>query len=90
MLHTVFLVISGMVLVGILSAILEMLGMRNHYWAVTVAAVCVIGAAWAHSWTRLLIGMGLAVLYLMLRRDWEKRAERKGKSEREGTTSHLS
>ena len=75
--HAVFLVLSGLVLIGVLSAVLEQLGIRNHYWAVFLAAVCVVGTAWAHSWKQLLIAIGVALLYLGLRRDWEMRAKRK-------------
>jgi hypothetical protein len=54
-------------------------GLPIHYWSTILAAVLVVCAAWTHTWTRLLIVTGLAMLYLMLRRDWQKRAERKTK-----------
>jgi hypothetical protein len=71
----VLLVVSGIVLVGSLSVMIELLGIKNPYWACLLAVLCVVCTALAHSWTVLLIGMALAVLYLMLRRVWEIRAD---------------
>jgi hypothetical protein len=65
-------------LTGILSAEFEMLGMQNHpYLSKIVAGVCVIIAAYSHTWMRLLVAMGVLFLYLGLRRDFQLRAERK-------------
>ena len=78
MLHTVFLVVAGLVLTGILSAQFEMLGMRNHpYLSKILAGVCVIITAYEHRWKGLLIAIGVLLVYLGLRRDFQLRAERK-------------
>jgi hypothetical protein len=81
MLHTIFLVVAGVVLTGILSAEFEMLGMRNHpYLSKILAAACVIFVAYTHTWTRLLIAMGVIFVYVGVRRDFQLRAERKNNS----------
>jgi len=55
MLHTVFLIVAGMVLTGILSAEFEMLGMRNHpYLSKILAGACIIIAVYTHTWLRLI------------------------------------
>jgi len=78
MLHSVFLIIAGLVLVGFLSADFEMLGMRNHpYLERILAAVCVIIAAYTHTWTLLAIVIALTTVFLMVRRDFQRRAEQK-------------
>lgn len=78
MLHAVFLILAGLVLVGFLSADFEMLGMRNHpYLARILAAVCVIIAAYTHTWTLLAIVIALTTVFLMVRRDFQRRAEQK-------------
>jgi hypothetical protein len=78
MLHTVFLVVAGLVLTGIISAQFEMLGMRNHpYLSKILAGVCVIITAYEHRWKGLLIAIGVLLVYLGLRRDFQLRAERK-------------
>lgn len=77
MLHILFLIVGGMILTGWLSAILEQFGLRSHYWAVLLAAVCVVGTAWTHTWKRLLIALVVATAFVALRRDLEIRAKRK-------------
>ena len=77
MLHILFLIVGGMILTGWLSGILEQLGLRNHYWAVLLAAVCVFATAWTHIWKRLLIALVVATLFVGLKRDLEIRAKRK-------------
>jgi uncharacterized membrane-anchored protein YitT (DUF2179 family) len=80
-LHTVLLILAGLVLTGILSAEFEMLVMRNHpYLSKLLAGTCVILAAYTHSWMRLLIAMGVIFVYVGVRRDFQLRAERKNKS----------
>ncbi len=79
MLHILFLIVCGMILTGWLSGILEQLGMRNHYWAVILAAVCVIATAWTHTWKRLLIALVVATLYVLLRTDWRRWKEKRAK-----------
>jgi membrane protein implicated in regulation of membrane protease activity len=79
-LHTSLMVVLGLVLIGILSADFEILGITNPYWSRSVAAACVIATAFAHSWTWLVSGIVLMTLYLMVRRDWRRRVERRGKS----------
>jgi hypothetical protein len=81
MLHTVFLVVAGLVLTGILSAQFEMLGMRNHpYLSKILAGVCVIITAYQHRWKGLLIAIGVLLVYLGLRRDFQLRTERKNQT----------
>ncbi len=81
MLHTVFLIVAGLVLTGILSAEFEMLVMRNHpFLSKILAAVCVIIAAYEHRWKGLLIAMGVFFVYLGVRRDFQLRAARKNTS----------
>jgi len=78
MLHTVFLIVAGLVLTGILSAEFEMLVMRTHPpLSKVLAGACVIIAAYTHTWTRLLIAMGVIFVYVGLRRSFQLRAERK-------------
>lgn len=76
MLRTALLVLLGLALIGTLSAVLEQLGIKNPYWSKSLAAVLVIIAALTHTWARLLIVTGLAILYIMVRRNREKRVER--------------
>lgn len=81
MLHTVFLIVAGLVLTGILSAEFEMLAMRNHpYLSKILAAVCVIITAYQHRWKGLLVVMGIVFVYLAVRRDFQLRAERKNRA----------
>jgi hypothetical protein len=81
MLHTIFLIFVGLVLTGVLSAEFEMLGMRNvPYLSKILAAVCVIITGYQHRWKGLLIVMGVVLLYVMVRRDFQLRSERKNKS----------
>ncbi len=81
MLHTVFLVVAGLVLTGILSAQFEMLGMRNHpYLSKILAAACVIATAYQHRWKGLLIVIGVILVYLGVRRDLQIRAARKNQT----------
>jgi hypothetical protein len=77
MLHILLLIAGGMILTGWLSGILEQLGLRNHYWAVLIASVCVIATAWTHTWKRLLVALVVATVFVGLRRDLEIRAKRK-------------
>jgi energy-coupling factor transporter transmembrane protein EcfT len=73
-LHTLLLIIAGLILVGVFSAVLEQLGMRNHpYAARLLAAVSVTVGAYTHTWVRLLIGICFALAYLMVRREWQIR-----------------
>ena len=77
MLHILLLIAGGMILTGWLSGILEQLGLKNHYLAVFLAAVCVVATAWTHTWKRLLIALVVATVFVGLRRDLEIRAKRK-------------
>jgi hypothetical protein len=79
-LHTVFLVVAGLVLTGILSAEFEMLGMRNPYLSKILAGVCVIITAYQHRWKGLLIALGVLFVFLGLRREFQLRAERKNRA----------
>jgi uncharacterized membrane protein YuzA (DUF378 family) len=77
-LHTFLLILAGLVLVGVLSAILEQLGMRNHPYASRILAAAVVGvAAYLHTWVRLLIGIAAVILYLLIRRSLEERQARR-------------
>jgi hypothetical protein len=88
-LHTLLLVVLGLCLVGVLSAVFEQLfarllgvsvgdvvhltwGLSIEWWSTILAVVFVGCAAWTHTWKRLLIGTGVAILLLMLRRDLDK------------------
>jgi len=49
MIHTILLAALGVVLIGVLSAILEMIGLKNHPWIARIlAALCVGVAAYIH------------------------------------------
>jgi hypothetical protein len=76
-LHTLFLIVCGVILTGWLSGIFERLALRNHYWAVIFAAACVFASAWSHTWKRLLIGLVVATVYVGLRTDWKRWKERR-------------
>ena len=81
MLHTVFLVVAGLVLTGILSAQFERLGMRNHqFLSKVLAAACVIITAYQRRWKGLLIVIGVILVYLGVRRDLQIRAARKNQT----------
>jgi hypothetical protein len=56
-------------------------GLSIEWWSTILAVGFVACAAWTHTWTRLLIATGVAILLLMLRRDLEKWAERKAKKQ---------
>jgi len=48
-LHNILLVILGLVLIGVLTAIFELFGLKNHpYIARILAAMCIIAAAYIH------------------------------------------
>jgi hypothetical protein len=72
--HTLLLIVAGLALMGVLSAVLEGLGMRNHpLLAKLLAGVLVLANAYTHAWLRLLLITCAAVLYLTLRREWKRR-----------------
>jgi hypothetical protein len=73
-LHIFLLIIAGLILTGILSAILENLAFQNHpYAAKILAGIGVIIAAWTHTWIRLTVIIAVAMLYVMVRRDLDRR-----------------
>jgi chromate transport protein ChrA len=77
MLHILSLIVGGLILTGWLSGIFEQLALRNHYWAVIFAAVCVFASAWTHTWKWLVIGLVVATAYVGLRTDWKRWKERR-------------
>jgi hypothetical protein len=81
MLYIAFLIVAGLVLVGLLSADFEMLGMRGHpNVARILATVCVIIAAYAHSWIPLIIVVAVTTMLLLVRKELQERAQRKHQS----------
>lgn len=80
MLHTVGLIILGLVSIGVLSAELEVLGMRAHPHVTRVfSAVCVGFVAYTHTWVRFWIILGVTMVLLALRtdvRNWRERKRR--------------
>jgi hypothetical protein len=84
-LHIILSVILGLVLIGALSAIFEMLALKEHpYLARILAAVCVIVVAYTHTVIRLIIAMAVAMVYVGVRRDLQLRSARKAQTQREG------
>ena len=81
MMHTIWLVLLGVVLVGIVSAVLEMLALQRHpYVARIIAACAVIVAAYTHTWKRLIVATVVVFVFLGIRRDLRIRAKRKEES----------
>jgi hypothetical protein len=69
MVHNIILILLGLVLFGVLAAILETLGLKNHpYVARTLSAVIIaVGAyiQWVyHNWWTVLIVVALGFAYL--------------------------
>jgi hypothetical protein len=82
MLRTIGLIILGIFSIGVLSADLEILGLREHpYVARALAAVCVGLVAYTHTWVSMLIALGATTLFLMIRTDVRRRRERKSEGE---------
>jgi hypothetical protein len=78
MLRTIGLIILGLISIGVLSADLEILGLREHpYVARIIAAVCVGLVAYTHTWLYLLIALAATTLYLMIRTDIRRSGARK-------------
>jgi hypothetical protein len=72
--HMFLLIVAGLALTGVLSAVLERLGMQNRQLlAKLLAGVLVLASAYTHTWLRLLLVSGATVLCLMLRREWQRR-----------------
>jgi chromate transport protein ChrA len=81
-LHTFLLIIAGLILTGVLSAILENLAFQNHPYAARIlGGIGVIIAAWTHSWVRLTVIVAVAMLYVAVRRDFDQRKNRSQKLE---------
>jgi hypothetical protein len=81
MLHTIGLIILGLCSIGVLSAQLEIWGMKGHpYAARIIGAVCVGCVAYTHTWVPFLIILGITLILLMLRTDVRKWRERKIKT----------
>ncbi len=84
MLHTILLIILGLVLFGVLTAIFETVGLKKHpYVARTLAAISIMVAAYINcgyrSWRDVLIvivfGFGYLEMFRELRRQLEKHPE---------------
>ena len=81
MLYTAFLIVGGLVLVGILSAILVSLGMKDHPGlARLLAAVCVIITGYTHIWIPLMILVVAATVFMIVRGELQHRAQRRNQS----------
>jgi len=71
MLHNIVLILLGLVLFGVLAAIFETLGLKNHpYVARTLSAVIIIVAAYLnwgyHTWWLVLIVIAFGFAYLQI------------------------
>lgn len=76
--HTILLIILGLVLFGVVSAVLEMLALRSHPYLARTLAACIVGvAAYTHTWKRLIIAAVVGLVYVGIRRDLEIRAKRR-------------
>ena len=81
MLHNIVLILLGLILIGVLTAIFETMGLKNHpYVARVLAAVCIIIGAYIHwgyhTWWQVLIVIGFGFAYLQIlkefQRQWKK------------------
>jgi hypothetical protein len=75
MFHNILLVVLGLVLIGVLTAIFETLGLKNHpYVARILAAVCIVvgaSAPWGyHSWWQVLIVIAFGFAYLQIMKEF--------------------
>jgi len=73
MFHTILLAALGVVLIGVLSAILETVGLKNHPWIARILAALCVGVAayihWGyHSWWVVLIVIAFAFIFLQVLR----------------------
>ena len=73
MIHTILLAALGIVLIGVLSAILETIGLKNHPWIARILAALCVGVAayihWGyHSWWVVLIVIAFAFIFLQVLR----------------------
>ena len=82
MLYNILLVILGLVLIALLTAIFETLGLKNHpYIARTLAAVCIVVAAYGrwryHAWWEVLLVIAIAFGHLRIMREfqWQKKSQ---------------
>lgn len=71
MLHNIVLILLGLVLFGVLAAILETLGLKNHpYVARTLSAVIIAVGAYIHwgyhNWWTVLIVVAFGFVYLQI------------------------
>jgi hypothetical protein len=71
MLHNIVLILLGLVLFGVLAAILETLGLKNHpYVARTLSAIIIAVAAYIHwgyhEWWVVLIVVAFGFAYLQI------------------------
>ena len=77
MLRTALIIIGYIALVGILTAEFEMLGMRSYlYLGRVIAALGVAIAAYTHTGLRLCIIVGCFGIFLLIRRDWQRKKYR--------------
>lgn len=77
MLHTVWLIFLGLVLVHILGVELELLAMRRHpYLARVLTAIAVCVAAYTRNWLALVILVLAALIFLIVRGDWQREADK--------------
>jgi ABC-type iron transport system FetAB permease component len=77
MLNNILLVILGLVLIALLTAIFEALGLKNHpYVARILAAVCIVVVAYGrwryHAWWEVLLVIGIAFAHLRIMREFQQ------------------
>src|SRR5437773_10024939 len=74
--HTALLIGVGLVCIGLLSAILEILALRNHPYVARVLAVVVVALAWyARTWSLLLVVIAFGFLCAITKREFLRRAQ---------------
>ena len=81
MLHSFLLIVLGLILIVVLSAIFETVGLKNHpYVARILAGVCVVVGAYMHwgyhNWGTLLIIVAFAFAFLLIMREFLRPQEK--------------
>jgi len=81
-LQNFLLVILDLVLIALLTAIFEALGLKNHpYIARILAAVCIVVAAYGrwryHTWWEVLLVIGIAFGHLRIMKEFQHQSQKK-------------
>ena len=84
MLHNIVLVILGLILIGVLTAIFELVGLKKHpYVARILAAACIIAGAYIHwgyhIWWQVVIVIAFGFAYLQIMREFLGQSQKKSK-----------